>query len=219
MPQQGWSLIYVDRDPTDPCKGWGWVEVYGDDYRKFNIPGGYYPESYKKAQEACKGKLSERLKYPSNMNLPSRGRGGTNKFIVDIDGEQMTIRAQKSLTVKAVTAWIKTWAPRTAKLITPGKRAVTLDGDKTPHPYFVYFILNEDSNAIKIGRARDVTKRLKALQTSSPAHLKLLKTIQTEGSEAAAELEQSLHKQFWDLRLAGEWFRADTSLQEYVEQV
>lgn len=210
-------MIYVDRDPNDPFKGWGWVEVHADDHHKFNIPSDYYLKSYKVVQEAFNRNKAER-KYRSLLNLPSRGRGGTNKFILDIDGEQMTIRAQKSLTTRAVSAWLQTWAPPTAKLITPGKRAVSLDGETTTHPYFVYFILNEDSNAIKIGRARDVAKRLKALQTSSPAHLKLLKTIQTEGSEAAAELEQSLHKQFWDLRLAGEWFKAHASLWEYIEQ-
>lgn len=217
MPQRDWGLIYIDRDPTNPYKGWGWIEVHANGYRKFHIRGGY-PKSYEEACARCREQVSERAKYPANMNLPSRGRGGTNKFIVDVDGEQIAIRAQKSLTVKAVSAWVSTWAPPTAKIITPGKRAISLEGDKTPHPHFVYFILNEDSNAIKIGHAKDVTKRLKALQTSSPAHLKLLKTIQTEGSEAAAELEQSLHKQFWDLRLAGEWFKAHASLREYVEQ-
>lgn len=119
MPKGGWGLIYIDRAPSDPYKGWGWIEVHKDDDCKFNIPGGYYPESYKKAQEACRNNISERYKYAGDMNLPSRGRGGTNKFIVDIDGEQMTIRAQKSLTVKAVSAWVKTWPPPPPRSLPP----------------------------------------------------------------------------------------------------
>ncbi|MBE9101383.1 GIY-YIG nuclease family protein [Vacuolonema iberomarrocanum] len=219
MPRRGWGQIYVDRDPTDPYKGWGWVEVHRDDHIKFNVPGGY-PKTYKEACEACRDNFWEkRKKYAGKLNLPARGRGGTNKFILNISGEQVTIRAQKSLTNRAVIAWVKTWAPPNAKLTTPGDRTISLNGEKLENrPYFVYFILNEDSNAIKIGQAKDVGKRLKSLQTSSPAQLKLMKCIQTDGVEAARQLEQSLHEKFSALRLAGEWFRAHEILLKYIEQ-
>jgi len=220
MPRSGWGMIYVDRDPSNPYKGWGFVEIHRDDHIKFNVPGGT-PQSYKDACAACRGVNleEERNKYEGRLNLPSRGKGGRNKFILDIDGHRVVIRAQKSLTNKAVAAWVKTWAPPTAKLITPGDRTLSLDdGTQETRPYFVYFILNEDSNAIKIGLAKDVNKRLTALQTSSPAHLKLIKTIQTNGADAARQLEQSLHEKFDGLRLAGEWFRVDEMLMEYVEK-
>lgn len=211
-------MIYVDRDPTNPYKGWGWITVGREDFIKFNIPGGY-PKTWAKAQKACRNNAAELSKYPCKLGLPSRGRGGSNKFIVNIDGDQVVIRAQKSLTNRAVAAWVKTWAPPTAKLITPGDRTLSLDdGKQVNRPYFVYFILNEDSNAIKIGQAKDVNKRLKALQTSSPAQLKLMKCIQIDGVEAARQLEQSLHTEFDRLRLAGEWFRADKMLLKYIEQ-
>ncbi|MCY7321092.1 MAG: GIY-YIG nuclease family protein, partial [Phormidesmis sp. CAN_BIN36] len=76
-----------------------------------------------------------------------------------------------------------------------------------------------DSKAIKIGLAKDSTKRLKALQTSSPAKLKIIKTVQVDGLKAAQELEQSLHKQSSEIRLAGEWFKAETSLLKYLSQL
>ncbi|HEY9699093.1 MAG TPA: GIY-YIG nuclease family protein [Trichocoleus sp.] len=215
MSKKYWHVIYVDRDPSDPYKGWGWVEVTTEDSKRFSIPTGY-PDTYR---EFCKS-LSERLKLPNSGNLPSRGKAGAKKFTLNIGGERITIRAQKSLTIQAVSAWIKTWASLDAKLITPGSRVHSLDGDKLAHEaHFVYFILNEDSNAVKIGRAKDMHKRMKALQTSSPAKLKLLKSVQVEGRKEAEQLEQSLHKQFSEIRLAGEWFKAEANLLNYVNQL
>lgn len=214
---RGWSLFYVDRDPMDPYKGWGWIEIPSDDVAKFSIPPVHHPESYKNLRNLS---IAEVRKHANGGNLPSRGRGSTKKFILEIDGQITTIRAQKSLTNTAVAAWVKTWAPPNAKLTTPGKRSHSLDGSKVSnHAHFVYFILNEDSNAIKIGRAKDVQRRLKALQTSSPAHLKLIKVIQTDGAQEAHQLEQALHGKFAGLRLAGEWFRADETLLKYCDQV
>lgn len=104
--------------------------------------------------------------------------------------------------------------------MTPGGRTHQLDGDKVGNQaHFIYFIFNADSNAIKIGRAKNVSKRLQALQTSSPAMLKLLKTIPVEGLGAARELERSLHQQFQSLRLNGEWFRAGIALRDYIEKL
>jgi hypothetical protein len=105
-------------------------------------------------------------------------------------------------------------------IITPGNRSITLDGSKLSHQvHFVYFVFNEDSHAIKIGRAKDLDKRMKALQTSSPAQLKLLKSVQVDSAEAAQEREASLHQQFQDMRLTGEWFKAEAALLEYIDQL
>lgn len=214
MARKYWGTVYIDRDTNDIYKGWGWVEVTTEDIDKFNIPT-TYPATYSKILSP-----SERPKFPNNGNLPSRGRAGTKKFTVSVNGELVTIRAQKSLTIQAVCAWVKTWAPPNAKLITPGNRTVSLDGDKLAHQaHFVYFILNEDSRAIKIGRARDLDKRMKALQTSSPAQLKLIKSVQLESTQEAQELEKTLHRQFAEIRLTGEWFRAEAHLLEYIDQL
>jgi predicted GIY-YIG superfamily endonuclease len=85
--------------------------------------------------------------------------------------------------------------------------------------HFVYFILNEDSNAIKIGIAKNLARRMMSLQTSSPAKLKLIKSIQVTVGKEALELEQSLHNKFREIRLAGEWFKAETYLLEYISQL
>ncbi|MEQ8969764.1 MAG: GIY-YIG nuclease family protein [Coleofasciculus sp. C1-SOL-03] len=215
MSRTYWYTIYVDRDPNDPYKGWGWIEVTTEDSKRFGIPTGY-PDTYTKF---CKFP-SERFKLPNSGNLPSIGKAGAKRFTLNLDGELVTIRAQKSLTIQAICAWCKTWACPNAKLITPGNRTHSIDGDKLAHQaHFIYFILNEDSNAIKIGRAKDLTKRMNALQTSSPAKLRLIKSVQVEGRKEAHELEKSLHKQFNEIRLAGEWFKAEPSLLGYINQL
>ncbi|MBF2025141.1 MAG: GIY-YIG nuclease family protein [Oscillatoriales cyanobacterium C42_A2020_001] len=215
MVRTAWNTIFIDKDPNDPYEGWGWVEVTVEDCRRLSVPT-RNPDTYTRF---CKSP-SERIKLPNNGNLPSRGKAGAKKFLLNLDGEIITIRAQKSLTIQAVCAWLKTWASLSAKVVTPGSRTHSLDGEKLAHrAHFVYFILNEDSNAIKIGRARDLTKRLKALQTSSPTKLTLIKSMQVEGIEAAQALEQSLHQQFSEVRLAGEWFKAEPFLLEYIQQL
>lgn len=213
MGRKYWNVIYIDRDPNDLYKGWGWVEVTAEDTKRFGIPT-KYPDTYTKIS------ISECLNLPNNGNLPSRGRAGAKKFTLNIDGELVTVRAQKSLTIQAVCAWIKTWASPDVKIVTPGNRTLSVQGEKLSHQaYFVYFILNEDSNAIKIGRAKNLEKRMKSLQTSSPAKLKLIKTIQVEGSKKAQELERSLHQQFREIRLTGEWFKAEINLIEYISRL
>lgn len=213
------NVIYIDKDPNDPYKGWGWVEATSDDCKRFGIPT-TSPRSY---IQFCKSGIDEGRRFPNNGNLPSRGKTGTKKFTVNIDGDLVTIRAQKSLTNQTVFAWIKSWASPTAKsiqIITPGNRTHSLDGEKLAHQaHFIYFILNEDSRAIKIGRAKDLVNRMKALQTSSPAQLKLIKAVQVTGLKEAQLLEQSLHRQFGEIRLAGEWFKAEAGLLEYISQL
>jgi len=223
------NVIYIDRNPNNPDEGWGWVEVTTEDMRRFNIPNkSPAPRYVTKTQEVTVTRYKDSVPYQEtytdtytkHLNVPSRGKAGTKKFTLNIDGELMTIRAQKSLTIQAICAWIKTWASPETKIITPGNRTISLDGAKLSHQsHFVYFILNEDSNAIKIGRAKDLAKRMKSLQTSSPAKLKLMKSVQVEGGEEAQELEQSLHKKFSEIRLAGEWFKAEVHLLEYISQL
>lgn len=216
MNRRSWNTVYIDKDPNDPYKGWGWVEVTSEDIEKFGIPT-RYPETYTNKRNLIG---DERRKFPNNGNLPSRGKAGAKKFTLNLDGELMPIRVQKSLTIQAVCEWIKTWASPTAKIITPGNRTHSLEGEKLGHQaHFVYFIFNQDSNAIKIGRARDLGKRMRALQTSSPAKLTLIKSVQVESGDEAHELERSLHKQFNDIRLTGEWFKAEAHLLDYIQQL
>ncbi|MGC1392933.1 MAG: GIY-YIG nuclease family protein [Coleofasciculaceae cyanobacterium] len=212
MGRSYWDTIYIDREPNDPYKGWGWVQVTIEDRDRFGIPT-KYPDTY------TNRRLYDIFQFPNSGNLPSRGRAGTKKFTLSIEGELITIRAQKSLTIQAVCTWIKTWASSNARIITPGNKTISLEGIKLAHKaHFVYFIFNEDSNAIKIGRSQNLQRRLMSLQTSSPAKLKLIKSVQVEGDKEAQKLEQSLHNKFREIRLAGEWFKAETHLLEYISQ-
>lgn len=223
------NVIYIDRNPNNPDEGWGWVEVATEDMKRFGIPN-KHPATRRviKTKEITVTRYEDSVPYTETytntyedfIHPPSRGKAGAKKFTLNIDGQLVTIRAQKSLTIQAICTWIKTWAGSNTKLVTPGNRTHSLDGEKLAHQaHFIYFILNEDSNAIKIGRAKDLAKRMNALQTSSPAKLRLIKAVQVEGGREAHELEQSLHKKFSEIRLAGEWFKAEANLLEYISQL
>ncbi|MCG9890855.1 MAG: GIY-YIG nuclease family protein [Thermosynechococcaceae cyanobacterium MS004] len=207
---------------SDPAQGWGWVEVSLADAQRFGIKT-EHPSSRRVTKRKLKydettDSVYEYIDQNHVVRPPSRGKAGGKKFAINIQGEILTINVQKSLTNDAVCAWIRTWAPPEAKIITPGNRAYSIEGEKLAHQaHFVYFILNADSNAIKIGRARDLGKRMKALQTSSPAELQLLKSIQVNSAKEAEELEKSLHRRFYEIRLAGEWFKAEGELLEYIQ--
>jgi T5orf172 domain len=218
------QVFFIDRDLNDPAQGWGWVEVSLVDARRFAIK-----EEHPRSRRVTKRKLEydektdsvyEYFDHNHWVNPPSRGKAGGKKFTININGELVTIKVQKSLTNGAVCAWVRTWAPEGTKIITPGNRAYSHEGEKLAHQaHFVYFIQNEDSNAIKIGRARDLGKRIKALQTSSPAKLKILQTIQLNNSKEAEVLEKSLHQQFRSIRVAGEWFKAEPDLLNYIQSL
>lgn len=65
----------------------------------------------------------------------------------------------------------------------------------------IYFIRAGASGPVKIGFARDPEWRLRSLQVSHYAELKLLRTL--DGGSFA---ERSLHRHFGALRIRGEWF-------------
>ena len=223
------SVVYIDRNPNNPDEGWGWVEVTPEDMKRFGISNKHpTPRRVTKTKEITTTRYKDSIPYTETyintyeafVHPPSRGKAGAKKFTLNVDGELITIRAQKSLTIKAICAWIKTWASPNTKIVTPGNRTLSLDGERLARQaHFVYFILNKDSNAIKIGRAKDLEKRIKTLQTSSPAELQLIKSVQVEEGKEAHELEQSLHKQFSEIRLSGEWFKAEANLLEYISQL
>ncbi|PSM48492.1 helicase [Chroococcidiopsis sp. CCALA 051] len=64
-----------------------------------------------------------------SINPPGRGRTGGKKFVVNTNNEFINLSVQKSLTIEAVCAWVKTWANSDAKIITPGKRTISLAGE------------------------------------------------------------------------------------------
>jgi T5orf172 domain len=209
------EVFFTPQIPKEPRKGMGWVEIDEDVVKQLRIRPIYKPIVYG-GRSSFKGPSGEEFwAYADNP----RAYGGRNKrrFIIHSHEQTMLLLAQKKLTIDAVLHFISSWAESNATVITPGKRTISLSKVKADVPGYVYFILNQDNQAIKIGFAKDVRKRLKALQTSSSCQLRLMGAIKTENSLTANTLEVSLHKRFNALRLSGEWFRADLDLMEYIK--
>jgi len=85
-------------------------------------------------------------------------------------------------------------------------------------PKFVYFILAEGVNKIKIGIAEDVRKRLAGLQTSSPVVLSIYGFIQFSNAYRARKAEQAYHKLFESKRSHNEWFNFDKEMAEKLQE-
>ena len=81
---------------------------------------------------------------------------------------------------------------------------------------FVYFLLDENSNAIKIGKSDTVSERLSTLQTGNPNPLKIVKIIECKTARQAHTKEKKLHNKFKELHLKGEWFKYDKELFDVV---
>jgi hypothetical protein len=229
------TVFYIDRDPQDLDKGWGWVELPQDFVREYNIekshPGSRRVQRSKEitTTRVRQDEQGNNIPYSHTythtyddfIRPPSRGKAAAKKYKLNIGNQLTTLGAQKSLTIKAICHWLKTWAPPETILITPGNRSISLDGELTDKgkAEFIYFVLNRDSDAIKIGRAKDIDRRLKSLQTASPAQLELIKTIQVHGSKEVQAKERELHQKFEHLHINGEWFRASAELLGFLDNL
>lgn len=77
----------------------------------------------------------------------------------------------------------------------------------------IYFIQEKDSQNVKIGKANDVEKRLKTIQTNTSSELVLL--MQMHGNEKE---ESILHKRFKDSHIRNEWFYFSDAIQTYIKK-
>jgi len=86
---------------------------------------------------------------------------------------------------------------------------------------YVYFILDETSNAIKIGKANDIDERLSGLQTGNPNELIVLHYIKCKTIEDAFNLEKDYHNKFNHIHIRGEWFKYDKELFQnfFIEEI
>lgn len=75
----------------------------------------------------------------------------------------------------------------------------------------VYFVQAGDDGPIKIGFAVDFKARFATMRTDSPLDLRLLGRL-----DGTAQDEKRLHQTFAELRIRGEWFRADPRLLGYI---
>src|SRR5579885_1481545 len=76
---------------------------------------------------------------------------------------------------------------------------------------FVYFVTNGD--AIKIGFASDVAKRLTDLQVAHHAPLSLLGSI-----KALPREEKEIHQKLKHIRIMGEWFQVHDDVFSLMEE-
>lgn len=81
-------------------------------------------------------------------------------------------------------------------------------------PQYIYFILNELRNTIKIGISKDPESRTRYLQTSCADPLTYLGSILGNRED-----ERKLHAQFSSCQLAGEWFEYSEDLQDAIENI
>lgn len=77
---------------------------------------------------------------------------------------------------------------------------------------FVYFVSYENG-PVKIGKAKNISARIKTLQTGIPYPLQLLGVM-----AGRTGLEGALHRKFHTSRLNGEWFERDSNLLEFIHQ-
>ena len=72
--------------------------------------------------------------------------------------------------------------------------------------YFLYFI--KAGKFVKIGVAKDISRRIKELQTGNPHELQLIHAEWFTDKYAALDAEKKLHAHFRDIQTVGEWFEA-----------
>ena len=82
-------------------------------------------------------------------------------------------------------------------------------------PGFVYLIMAENG-LYKIGKAKDLKKRLSPFSVEFPMKWELIYSFKSENYDAA---EINLHSQFHDKREVGEWFRLSAEDVEYIKSI
>lgn len=115
MVRRGKTTVFIVRDPHDPLKGWGWVDVDEDVVKRFGIST-KQPQGIFLSGEEHKKLRAEGRRCPQFIRPPSRGKAGGKKFVVNTNGEFINLSVQKSLAIEAVGAWIRTWASPDAKI-------------------------------------------------------------------------------------------------------
>jgi len=91
--------------------------------------------------------------------------------------------------------------------------------------HYLYFILDETCNAVKIGVSINVNQRFKNLQGDNPHSLKILKIIEFKGYDwktaacKSRRLESKTHEKFKDYQIRREWFRYEGKLRNFIEQL
>lgn len=81
---------------------------------------------------------------------------------------------------------------------------------------FVYFIKTGD--AIKVGIANDIDKRMINVQVGNPHKIELLHSLSLS-EERARQTESEVHEIFHKTNLNGEWFQATQFMLDYINNI
>ena len=79
-----------------------------------------------------------------------------------------------------------------------------MNSRKHNEPHQVYLLQGVETDYQKIGFSYNVTARMQEFNT--PFELEILKVILVSNRAVALTLEQTLHKDFGDYHVRGEWF-------------
>ena len=85
---------------------------------------------------------------------------------------------------------------------------LSLNGKKT-----VYFVVDFEANAVKIGISRDPHQRLNTLREGNPHILEMVGAIKG----ANEQVELALQRRFEGDRLHGEWFNLSEELGDFID--
>ena len=97
--------------------------------------------------------------------------------------------------------------------------------------HYIYFILDTEYNAVKIGVSKNAKDRLRSLQSANLHPLQILKTIKfrrtgsdEKEAQAAATMagfkrEKEIHTKFDNHLIRNEWFRHEDTLKEFIERL
>jgi len=82
----------------------------------------------------------------------------------------------------------------------------------------VYFILDEKSNAVKIGHTKGpIVDRIVEIQVGNPNELRIIAVIPEWSS--IKHREKRLHRKFKDLNTRGEWFRYEDEIRSFIQNL
>jgi hypothetical protein len=83
----------------------------------------------------------------------------------------------------------------------------------------VYFVRAKDHALMKIGKATDVGRRLKEIQTSCPYELEIMGVIKCKSEAHAFAVEKMAHEYLENSRTHGEWFRHNNRTEAVLRVV
>ncbi len=82
--------------------------------------------------------------------------------------------------------------------------------------WYVYIVAHRDHGPVKIGRAKDPSRRLGGLQNGNPEVLRVWHAVLCQSYEDAKDIEYGVHQALSDWRKVGEWFDLPVRYAEFA---